>query len=159
MQKKSLLTTSVLIIVGFLTVCPVVMLAIGSFSSGFGTFGHFTLAKYIEAYTDPGFLDVLWNTLIFTTESAVLATALALFLAYMNTRTNIPFKFLFGVVTIIPMMIPHILFTASWAMLLNPTNGILNRLLMDVFGLSNTVFNIYSLHRRWWPWPPWWDTN
>ncbi len=57
------------------------------------------------------------------------------------------------------MMIPHILFTASWAMLLNPTNGILNRLLMDVFGLSNTVFNIYSLHRRWWPWPPWWDTN
>ncbi|MGD9973697.1 MAG: ABC transporter permease [Desulfatirhabdiaceae bacterium] len=145
MQKKSLLTTSLLIIVGFLTVCPVVMLAIGSFSSGFGTFGQFTWAKYIEAYTDPGFLDVLWNTLIFTTGSAVLATALALFLAYMNTRTNIPFKFLFGVVTIIPMMIPHILFTASWAMLLNPTNGILNRLLMDVFGLSNHVFNIYSL--------------
>ena len=145
MSNKPLLTRSLLVIVGFLTVCPVVMLVIGSFSSGFGTFDHFTTAKYIEAYTDPEFYDVLWNTLVFTSGSAILSTALALFLAYMNTRTNIPFKFLFGVVTIIPMMIPHILFTASWAMLLNPNNGILNRLLMEIFNLKDSIFNIYSL--------------
>ncbi|WP_028323481.1 hypothetical protein [Desulfatirhabdium butyrativorans] len=94
MNRKPLLTTSLLVIVGFLTVCPVVMLAIGSFSAGFGRFDRFTWIKYIEAYSDPEFLTVLWNTLVFTTGSALVTTALALFLAYMNTRTNIPFKFL-----------------------------------------------------------------
>ena len=145
MNRKPLLTTSLLVIVGFLTVCPVVMLAIGSFSAGFGRFDRFTWMKYVEAYSDPEFLAVLWNTLVFTTGSAIVTTVLALFLAYMNTRTNIPFKFIFGVVTILPMMIPHILFTASWAMLLNPNNGMLNRLLMEIFGLKTSVFNIYTI--------------
>ena len=121
------------------------MLVIGSFSQGFGTFGRFTVEKYVAAYTDPAFAGILGNTAIFTLGSALVATALALFLAYVNTRTNIPFKFLFGIISIIPMMIPHILFAVSWVLLLNPSNGILNRWLMDLFGLSKALFNIYSL--------------
>jgi len=73
------------------------------------------------------------------------ATTLALFLAYMNTRTNIPFKFAFKVISIVPMMIPHILFCVSWALLLNPSNGILNKLFMELFGLEGAPFDIYSL--------------
>ncbi|MCJ7499613.1 iron ABC transporter permease [bacterium] len=145
MPRKLTLTPTLIIIVGFLTICPVFMLLLGSFSEGLGTFGGFTLDKYISAYTDPAFAGILINTLIFTLGSALVATALALFLAYMNTRTNIPFKFLFGVITIIPMMIPHILFAVSWVLLLNPSNGILNRLLMQTFGLEKALFNIYTL--------------
>ncbi|MCE5336136.1 MAG: ABC transporter permease subunit, partial [Desulfobacteraceae bacterium] len=145
MSQKSFLTPSLIVLVGFLTVCPVVMLVLGSFSSGFGTFGDFTAAKYVAAYTDPGLYGMLWNTVLFTLGSALLATVLALFLAYLNTRTNLPWKFLFGVISIIPMMIPHILFAASWVLLLNPTNGILNRLLMEIFGLKSSLFNIYTL--------------
>jgi iron(III) transport system permease protein len=145
MIRKPNLTTTLIIIVGFLTVCPVVMLLFGSFSEGFGTFGEFTTAKYVEAYTDPALFEILWNTVIFTFGSAVLATGLALFLAYMNTRTNIPFKGLFGVISIVPMMIPHILFAVSWVLLLNPSNGILNRFLMDVLQLKAAPFNVYSL--------------
>lgn len=145
MLRNSLLTPTLIVIVGFLTVCPVVMLIAGSFSSGFGTFGDFTTAKYLAAYFDPGMADMLWNTVIFTLGSALLATSLALFLAYLNTRTNLPWKFLFGIISIIPMMIPHILFAASWVLLLNPSNGILNRLLMEAFGLKSSLFDIYSM--------------
>jgi iron(III) transport system permease protein len=144
-SRRITLTPVLIVIVGFLTVCPVFMLVLGSFSKGLGTFGAFTLDKYISAYTDPAFAGILVNTLIFTLGSAIVATALALFLAYMNTRTNIPFKFLFGVITIIPMMIPHILFAVSWVLLLNPSNGILNRWLMQIFGLEKALFNIYTL--------------
>jgi len=146
MMKKPTLTPILIVIVGFLTVCPVVMLVVGSFSQGLGTFDGFTTEKYVAAYTDPEFAEILANTLIFTVGAAVLATVLALFLAYMNTRTNIPFKFLFRIISIIPMMIPHILFSVSWVLLLNPSNGILNRMFMDLFGLRNAPFNIYSLH-------------
>jgi len=145
MGKRSLLTPTLIVIVGLLTISPVLMLLVGSFSEGFGTFGNFTVDKYVQAYTDPELTVVLWNTLIFTLGSASVATLLALFLSYTNTRTNIPFKFFFGIISIVPMMIPHILFAVSWVLLLNPSNGILNRLLMDLFGLKTALFNIYSL--------------
>ena len=145
MMKKPALTPTLIVIVGFLTVCPVIMLVVGSFSQGLGTFEGFTVEKYVAAYTDPEFAEILLNTLIFTVGAAVLATVLALFLAYMNTRTNIPFKFVFRIISIIPMMIPHILFSVSWVLLLNPSNGILNRLVMEMTGLGRAPFNIYSL--------------
>ncbi len=44
MQKtRTALTPGLIAIVGFLTVCPVVMLILGSFSEGLGAFGTFTL--------------------------------------------------------------------------------------------------------------------
>jgi len=145
MGKRPTLTPTLIVIVGLLTISPVLMLVVGSFSEGFGTFGNFTVDKYLQAYTDPALTVVLWNTLIFTLGSAAVATLLALFLSYTNTRTNIPFKFFFGIISIVPMMIPHILFAVSWVLLLNPSNGILNRLLTDLFGLKSALFNIYSL--------------
>ena len=145
MPQRSALTLNLVIIVGFLTLCPVLMLLLGSFMEGFGEFNGLTVQKYVTAYTDPGLQEMLLNTLIFTLGSATVATTLALFLAYMNTRTNIPFKFAFKVISIVPMMIPHILFCVSWALLLNPSNGILNKLFMELFGLENAPFDIYSL--------------
>ncbi|HEX9673904.1 MAG TPA: iron ABC transporter permease, partial [Burkholderiales bacterium] len=142
---RARLTYALVAIVGFLTVSPVVMLALGSFSEGLTAFGEFTLDKYIAAYTDRALLDVLVNTAIFVLGSSVLATVLALFLAYLNTRTDIPFKFLFRILSIIPMMIPHLLFSVSWALLLNPSNGMMNAVLRSVFSLERAPFNIYSL--------------
>ncbi len=145
MPQRSALTLNLVIIVGFLTLCPVLMLLLGSFMEGFGEFNGLSVQKYVTAYTDPGLQEMLLNTLVFTLGSATVATTLALFLAYMNTRTNIPFKFAFKVISIVPMMIPHILFCVSWALLLNPSNGILNKLFMELFGLENAPFDIYSL--------------
>jgi len=146
LNTRAALTPSLIIIVGFLTVCPVIMLIFGSFSEGLGDFGSFTLAKYTEAYTDRAFAGIIVNTIIFTIGSALVATSLALFLAYLNTRTNIPFKFLFRIISIIPMMIPHILFSVSWVLLLNPSNGLINLFLRQVFPLEHSPFNIYTLH-------------
>jgi iron(III) transport system permease protein len=145
LNTRTALTPSLILIVGFLTVCPVVMLVFGSFSEGIGAFGTFTLEKYIKSYTDPEFAEIIVNTVIFTIGSAFVATLLALFLAYLNTRTNIPFKFLFRILSIIPMMIPHILFSVSWVLLLNPSNGLINLFLRQILSLENSPFNIYTL--------------
>jgi iron(III) transport system permease protein len=144
-RARGRLTFLLVIIVGLLTVSPVAMLAFGSFSEGLTAFGRFTPDKYIAAYTDPALFEVLLNTFIFVLGSSVLATVLAIFLAYLNTRTDIPFKFLFKVLSIIPMMIPHLLFSVSWALLLNPSNGMMNTVLKNVFFLESAPFNIYSL--------------
>jgi iron(III) transport system permease protein len=121
------------------------MLLLGSFSEGLGAFGTFTLDKYIKSYTDPALIEIIVNTIVFIIGSSLVATALALFMAYLNTRTNIPFKVLFQIISIVPMMIPHILFAVSWALLLNPSNGLINLLLKQIFSLQHSPFNIYSL--------------
>ncbi|MBI3045195.1 MAG: iron ABC transporter permease [Betaproteobacteria bacterium] len=139
------MTFSLILIVGVLTVGPVVMLVLGSFSEGLTAFGQFTLDKYVEAYTDPALLDVIVNTTVFVLGSSLLSTILALFLAYLNNRTDIPFKFLFRILSIVPMMIPHLLFSVSWALLLNPSNGMINLVLKNALGLESAPFNVYSL--------------
>jgi iron(III) transport system permease protein len=144
-QSRSKLTFSLILIVGVLTVGPIVMLLLGSFSKGLTAFGSFTLEKYIAAYTDPAFYEVIVNTIVFVLGSSTTATGIALFLAYLNNRTDIPMKFLFRIISIMPMMIPHLLFAVSWALLLNPSNGMMNIALMNIFGLENAPFNIYSL--------------
>jgi len=144
-QSRSKLTYLLILIVGSLTLCPVVMLVLGSFSKGLTAFGSFTLDKYFQAYTDPAFFAVIANTIVFVLGSSTLATGLALFLAYLNNRTDIPFKSLFQIISIIPMMIPHLLFSVSWALLLNPSNGIMNLVLKQAFSLESAPFNIYSL--------------
>jgi len=144
-SARTRLTWSLIFIVGALTVFPVLMLVLGSFSEGLTAFGHFTVSKYVEAYTDPNFFEVIGNTLIFVLGASLLSTVLALFLAYLNTRTDIPFKGMFRIISIVPMMIPHLLFAVSWALLLNPSNGLVNLALKQTFGLDQAPFNIYSL--------------
>jgi iron(III) transport system permease protein len=144
-NKRSVLTPTLIGIVGFLTVCPVVMLIFGSFSTGLGAFGKFTLEKYVEAYSNPELPGIIANTIIFVFGSSTVATGLALLLVYLNTRTDIPFKFLFRIISIIPMMIPHLLFSVSWVLLLNPSNGLINLFLRQVLGFEDAAINIYSL--------------
>jgi iron(III) transport system permease protein len=139
------LAWTLIAIVGFLTLCPVAMLLLGSISEGLNGLGRLTLAKYAAVYTDPALARVVANTLVFVLGSSLVATGLALFLAYLNTRTDIPFKGLFRVISIVPMMIPHLLFAVSWALLLNPSNGMLNSAVKDALALDAMPFDIYTL--------------
>ena len=142
---RTLLVAVLILVVASLTVGPVVMLLLGSFSRGLGALGTFTLDKYIAAYSDPSLPRVLLNTLIFTFGSALFSTVLGTFLAYLSVRTNIPLKRAFSILPLIPMMFPHVLFAAAWIILLNPTNGILNMWLRGLLGMSWGPLNIYSL--------------
>src|SRR5690606_38538405 len=47
--------------------------------------------------------------------------------------------------SIVPMMIPHLLFAISWALLLNPSNGLMNLVLRGALGLEESPIDIYSL--------------
>ena len=63
----------------------------------------------------------------------------------MNERTNTPFKSVFFALSMIPLVIPGILFTVAWILLASPQIGILNLVMQGWFGLQEPPFNIYSL--------------
>ena len=131
-----------LVIVGGLTLGPALMLVVGSFSQGLGALGTFTLDKYVRVYSDARLPQVIVNTVIYSFGAAFFATLLAVILAYLNFRTDIPFRGVLHMLPVVSMMIPHLAYGASWALLLNPTNGMLN-LVLRQFGLG--PINIYSL--------------
>src|SRR3546814_21048432 len=110
-EARTKLTWSLIVIVGFLTLCPVLMLLLGSFSQGLPAFGTFTLSKYVAAYTDPFLLEVSFNTLVFVLGSSLLSTGLALVLAYLNKLTVIPFNPAFTVLSFLPLLITPFFFS------------------------------------------------
>lgn len=88
-NPRTKLTWSLIALVGALTVFPVLMLMLGSFSEGLTAFGRFTTDKYVAAYTDPAFYEVLANTAVFVLGTSLLSTLLALFLAYLFPLTSL----------------------------------------------------------------------
>lgn len=106
---------------------------------------EFTFGNYKEAYSSAETLTLFWNSLKFATGTAIFAFLVGTILAWMNERTNTPFKTLFFALSIIPLIIPGILFTVAWILLGSPKIGIVNLVLQSWFNTDYVFFNVYSM--------------
>ena len=106
---------------------------------------EFTFDNYKVAYSSVETLQLFLNSAQFAAGAALFAFLVGTFLAWVNERTNTPFKSLFFGLSIIPLVIPSILFTVAWILLASPKIGILNQVLQTWFGTSTVFFNIYSM--------------
>lgn len=104
-----------------------------------------TLGNYVTAYTNPETVAIFWNSVKFALGGSALAFVIGTALAWMNERTNTPMRRLFFALSIVPLIIPSILFTISWIMLASPKIGLLNMAAQSLFGLDQPPFNIYSM--------------
>ncbi len=111
---------------------------------------RFTLENYAQAYGSSDTARLFWNSLQFAFGASLFSFSLGTTLAWMNERTNTPFKALFFGLSIIPLVIPGILFTVAWILLGSPKIGILNLALREWFGLEKPLFNVYSLWGMMW---------
>jgi len=111
---------------------------------------RFTLDNYAQAYGSSDTARLFWNSLQFAFGASLFSFSLGTTLAWMNERTNTPFKALFFGLSIIPLVIPGILFTIAWILLGSPKIGILNLVLQQWFGLERPLFNVYSLWGMMW---------
>jgi iron(III) transport system permease protein len=105
----------------------------------------FTVANYITAYGSADTARLLWTSIRFAFGTALFAFVVGAALAWINERTNTPFKSLFYALSLIPLVIPSILFTVSWILLASPQIGIINRLLQQWFNLDAAPFDVYSI--------------
>jgi len=106
---------------------------------------EFTWENYGSAYGSSETLRLFWNSLKFAFGASAFAFIVGTTLAWMNERTNTPFKALFFALSIIPLIIPGILFTVAWILLGSPKIGIINLALQNSLGLEGPLFNVYSL--------------
>jgi iron(III) transport system permease protein len=147
MNAQFLVLMGCVFIVAYLALIPLGMLLFNSIRSAPpGEPGAFyTFKNYIEAYIDEDFFFLMRNSVIYGIGNCLLTFFLGTSLAWIYERTNTPFKKIFAVMALVPFIIPGILSTVSWILLLSPKIGLVNILLMKLFYLEKAPLNIYSL--------------
>ncbi len=147
--RISLWQHGIFLLVLFLVLAPLSFLILGSFSTARlpGDFSLHTmgLVNYISVYADASTLDLFANTIIYVGGSAALGIVLAVALAWLVERTNMPGKiFLYaGVPTTLAM--PGMLQAMAWVLLFSPRIGFVNTWMKDIFGPGAPVIDVYTL--------------
>jgi ABC-type Fe3+ transport system, permease component len=146
-SSQSLILVGCTLFVLYLAGVPLLMLLYGSIRSApIGEPGAtYTIQNYVKAYFDKEFYLLLLNSVYYALGTCTLTFLIGTFLAWVSERTNTPLKKLFVVMSLIPFIIPGILSTISWILLLSPKIGLINIVVKDILRLESAPFNVYSM--------------
>ncbi len=134
------ITGAAILLIGYLVAAPLIYLIWQAFTTRAGL----TISNFIRAFQAPGTGEMITNSVIFAVGQAIMATLIGTSLAYFCVRTNAPMKPLLYAASLVPLIIPGILFTISWIFLLSKDIGVINQLLESA-GLGFLTLNIFSL--------------
>jgi iron(III) transport system permease protein len=106
--------------------------------------GQLSLNAYRDAFSSPYTYKVIANSFFISFTKTALATIWGVLLAWLVTRTDIPLRRTMEVLIPVQFFIPAIFNALAYLMLLNPHSGLVNQLLIRIFGFSSPPFDIYS---------------
>jgi len=142
---QSFICWSVLGIVMFSVLYPAGVIVFTSFempgakvASGLG------LQGWKIAFSDPAIISAIWNTVTVTFARQAIALPIAILLAWVIARTDVPcsstLEFLFW----LGYFLPPLPVTMGWILLLDPDYGLFNQWLTHLPWISRPPLNIYS---------------
>ena len=99
---------------------------------------------WVEAFTDVNLAIAIGNTFYLAFVRVIITSVLAIFFAWVVTRTDTPLKGFIEVALWLGFFLPLLPMTMGWILLLDPYYGLINKFLMKVFALSQPPFDIYS---------------
>lgn len=129
----------VTLVIAYLAIVPLYYLVWGTFFDAAG----FTFAGFARAYGNDQIYEMVGNSVCFAVGAAAVSLVLGTGLAYLNVRTDVPFKALFFAASIIPLVIPGILYTIAWILLGSRDIGLINHYLEPIFGRG--VIDVFSI--------------
>jgi iron(III) transport system permease protein len=140
--------------VAYLALVPIGTMLYASFQTNFLGVGAstWTFQHYIDTFTAPGFGELVLNSFLYAGLTAIVCTVVGFGLAWLVVRTNTPAKAFARIAALVPLIVPGILNTVAWSLLLSPQRGPINVALRDyhlpifnVFSLTGMVF-VQSMH-------------
>ena len=132
-------------VVAFLVIPPLLMLVYGSVTdTPPGIWPQFTLDVLLQAYGNPRILLALGKSLAFSIITATAALVLGAYLAWLVERTEVRFRSLADLATLVPLLLPAVLLVSGWVLLLTPNYGSINVLLKWLFGPKAGGLDIFS---------------
>lgn len=147
LRRFSGLTWAALIATVIVVVLPMGFLLYGALQTGApGAAGAaFTLANLKAVYGTTTYLSPLLHTLVLATLSAVIATPLGTFFAWLVARVKLRQKRALELMIIAPLYLSPLLGTLAWIALAAPGSGFVNALIgHELLGRGADLVNIYS---------------
>ena len=133
-------------LVVYLVLTPLCMLIWNSLkATPPGVPGPLTLDNFTNAYFDPTLYPLIANSFIYATASTLFAFAIAFPMAWLVERTNAPLRDLAYTIAIVATIIPGMIASIAWLMLLHPRIGLINLALIKSFSLSEPPLNIFTM--------------
>ena len=132
------------IAVAYLALVPVGTMVYASLQSDFLGFtpSTWTLHNYPKVFSEAGTASLIANSFIYAAATAIVSTVVGFGLAWLVVRTNTPAKAFARVAALIPLIVPGILNTVAWSLLLSPERGPINVALRNI---HFPIFNVFSL--------------
>src|SRR5437867_10277479 len=129
----------------FMIFYPAGVVIVSSFrSQGVNGESALSLAAWKIAFSDPVMISAIWNTLTVTLARQAIALPIAILLAWIIARTDIPaatsLEFLFW----LGYFLPPLPVTMGWILLLDPEYGLINKWLTLLPFVNAAPFHIYS---------------
>ncbi|HEY2988875.1 MAG TPA: iron ABC transporter permease [Candidatus Binatia bacterium] len=142
---QSLIHWLLLGIVMLMVFYPAGLIIMSSFEiQGADRVSEFGLRAWRIAFSDPVMTSAIWNTLTITLARQAIALPVAILLAWLIARTDIPaagsLEFLFW----LGYFLPPLPVTMGWILLLDPQYGLVNQWLTHLPFVKEAPFNIYS---------------
>jgi iron(III) transport system permease protein len=105
----------------------------------------YTLDFYESIFFDPFTYQVIFNTLMFSGITLAVSLTLAIPMAWLVERTDLPGKSIIFTLFTIALLIPGFSVALGWLFLLHPKIGLINQILIALFSLSEAPFDISTI--------------
>jgi len=144
---------SLLAILGFLVIYPVLTLLLGALTDTNPvvegvSLAHLSIANFLIVLQNPNVAEALFNTLSACSGGTLIAVAIGLLFSWIVVRTNTPFKGFIAAASILPLFAPPLVAGVAWSILGSPKTGLINAVFkwagldlhVDFYSLSGLVF-------------------
>lgn len=97
-----------------------------------------------RALTKPYILEAFYNTLLLVLARQLISLPLAIVLAWLIARTDLPGRNFFEFMFLVSFLLPALPVTLGWILLLDPRFGLVNQMLLKLPFIHGPLFNIFS---------------
>ena len=107
---------------------------------------EYTLENYSDVFLSSSTYETVWNTGIYAGGALLLSFSIAIALAWLVERTDIPLRNTIYTLVIAALGIPAVIAGITWGLLGNPRVGVINVLIRFIFGMEGEgPFNVFSM--------------
>jgi len=144
---------SLLAILGFLVVYPVLTLLLGALTDTNPVvdglrLSHLSIVHFLTVAANPNVAEALFNTLLACGGGTAIAVMIGLLFSWIVVRTNTPFKGFIASASVLPLFAPPLVAAVAWSILGSPKTGLINTFLksagldwhVDFYSLSGLIF-------------------
>jgi iron(III) transport system permease protein len=145
--QENLVTSVAAVIVAAAVFLPLIALVFSSFrvQDELGFSATWGLGNYKLMVEHAPLREAFFNTIAIATGATAISTIVGVSLAWLNARTNCPWREKLEPFNLIPYFLSPFVGAIAWHNLASPEVGLLNNFLRWLFGIDDAIFNVDNI--------------